>query len=217
MCGEQHPRTGGYISPWGSPPRVRGTGRRSMNRGRISRITPACAGNRCTFETLRDLGKDHPRVCGEQSAQERITERGEGSPPRVRGTGSLGLSSATGFRITPACAGNRGCRFPPGRFEWDHPRVCGEQPFQDQPSRYVPGSPPRVRGTVQRSKALILRQWITPACAGNSGYHPVQDIPGGDHPRVCGEQISLVKVVCGLLGSPPRVRGTACENAIISR
>ena len=53
------------------------------------------------------------------------------------------------------------------------------------------GSPPRVRGKARTSTILHTSHGITPACAGKSfsivaGAHIYQD-----HPRVCGEKISL--------------------------
>ena len=65
-----------------------------------------------------------------------------------------------------------------------------------------------MRGT--ECAVLIQRQSyrITPACAGNSGWHTrVSPIPR-DHPRVCGEQFNKIRVCGSEEGSPPRVRGT---------
>ena len=53
------------------------------------------------------ISKDHPRVCGEQSVLRGGDIAIEGSPPRVRGTGSHMMQRWGDVRITPACAGNR--------------------------------------------------------------------------------------------------------------
>lgn len=70
--------------------------------------------------------------------------------------------------ITPAYAGKslRGMiRF---HHEWDHPRMCGEKLVTEFITRYMMGSPPRVRGKVSAWKILLHDGGITPACAGKS-------------------------------------------------
>ena len=111
----------------------------------------------------------------------------------------------------------------------DHPRMCGEQNQLLMDQVPIPGSPPRVRGTAYWVSTHLARHGITPACAGNRPYMGRYRTPPGDHPRVCGEQGNQNGPtarawdhprVCGeqpggykiprwLLGSPPRVRGTA--------
>ena len=90
----------------------------------------------------------------------------------------------------------------------DHPRVCGEQSPYMRGDAVKAGSPPRVRGTV----AFIYLLWhnfrITPACAGNRLQFVKNRALASDHPRVCGEQMSLSSAHIQHRGSPPRVRGT---------
>ena len=75
------------------------------------------------------------------------------------------------------------------------------------------GSPPRVRGTAIQRFRLLDDLRITPACAGNS-RHRVPLIGGiGDHPRVCGEQLTRRNMTGSAMGSPPRVRGTAQDKS----
>ena len=90
----------------GSPPRVRGTGTPGFTPIFLSRITPACAGNRTRVIAFVAHIQDHPRVCGEQSSTTRRWSPGRGSPPRVRGTATGGNGMHSHRRITPACAGN---------------------------------------------------------------------------------------------------------------
>ena len=106
VCGEQvilRPQKSG---PPGSPPRVRGTVISIIQRGPPRRITPACAGNRAFLAPSYSLGKDHPRVCGEQPAFVITCAAISGSPPRVRGTAPVVYILGRIPRITPACAGN---------------------------------------------------------------------------------------------------------------
>ena len=151
-------------------------------------------------------------MCGEQSRSGAGTSFLAGSPPRVRGTGLFSGWHGPGCGITPACAGNSGVREINGIIVKDHPRVCGEQ--GDPPNEFIPkaGSPPRVRGTVNRQKIPERVRRITPACAGNSHLRSQQAAEEKDHPRVCGEQwVALAKVMAAV-GSPPRVRGTVLRK-----
>ena len=70
-------------------------------------------------------------------------------------------------RITPACAGNRPLKSSGHFARRDHPRVCGEQMAGYTNTDGRKGSPPRVRGTAQKSSLTLGRRRITPACAGN--------------------------------------------------
>ncbi len=172
------------------------------------RITPARAGNSVIFAGGAKADRDHPRVCGEQISATLPSMVRKGSPPRVRGTANALSGWPDQSRITPACAGNR-CRMIPAlAMRRDHPRVCGEQIKGSRPGRGPPGSPPRVRGTVQGHIQHHDENRITPACAGNRPLLPPAPQVAQDHPRVCGEQASGGMYSSITLGSPPRVRGT---------
>ena len=168
MCGEQLSEAELKHYDAGSPPRVRGTVFKKIFDFRLTRITPACAGNSSKELFTLHVYKDHPRVCGEQARAMRERSSATGSPPRVRGTagfdgrikgrtdGSPPRVRGPVFqsgprraedRITPACAGNSSDMYPNPSFPSDHPRVCGEQFFFISIKRPLKGSPPRVRGT----------------------------------------------------------------------
>ena len=127
----------------------------------------------------------------------------------MRGTKSITHGSSTDPRITPACAGNRRSLISLTTRIWDHPRVCGEQLPPLLAQFPAVGSPPRVRGTGGATRRRCPRAGITPACAGNSSMSASPGWSTWDHPRVCGEQRSLLRSGEGKEGSPPRVRGTA--------
>ena len=90
----------------------------------------------------------------------------------------------------------------------DHPRMCGEQNQLLMDQVPIPGSPPRVRGTVHLCARSRRRSRITPACAGNRKSSMQLASTKTDHPRVCGEQLQKKKMRQPVKGSPPRVRGT---------
>ena len=67
MCGENKMKERCLDYELGSPPRVRGKLFLMQQAMIRTRITPACAG-KTHAEFLEDFaGKDHPRVCGENS------------------------------------------------------------------------------------------------------------------------------------------------------
>ena len=127
VCGEQKKSFSKNARAKGSPPRVRGTAQAIVVMQYSFRITPACAGN--SFLRFYDKveHEDHPRVCGEQGGLFMRRDTGEGSPPRVRGTGRPPVNTSYHKRITPACAGNSAMQAFADKVDRDHPRVCGEQ------------------------------------------------------------------------------------------
>ena len=71
------------------------------------------------------------------------------------------------------------------------------------------GSSPRVRGTVMVGNPSEGTNRFIPACAGNSSTSDGVGLNLSVHPRVCGEQVKSSPLGLFLLGSSPRVRGTA--------
>ena len=71
----------------GSSPRVRGTGDTRAAAPPAGRFIPAGAGNRFRTRRGRAWCAVHPRGCGEQAVNPTPSACGNGSSPRVRGTG----------------------------------------------------------------------------------------------------------------------------------
>ena len=187
MCGEKLTNDRLSLAVKGSPPRVRGKGQHLHEQGQEDRITPACAGKSPAARARRDSRWDHPRVCGEKSADVMTLFWTGGSPPRVRGKEFQCCRDHHPRRITP--------------------RVCGEKPHRSCHHRRRLGSPPRVRGKGFAGVCTADVPGITPACAGKS-WRPVLGLKcSRDHPRVCGEKDHTTDLVQYGAGSPPRVRG----------
>ena len=131
-----------------------------------------------------------------------------GSSPRVRGTQSSPVLKARKVRIIPARAGNTLPHDSSNAPSPDHPRACGEHLQQCKYTSCGSGSSPRVRGTQAPLFDKPGGERIIPARAGNTGAptHPKATRP--DHPRACGEHISMSMLDCCSIGSSPRVRGT---------
>ena len=159
-CGEQ--------IPWGSPPRMRGKGRKghgSRHQTRITPayagkallrsrelqalgITPAYAGKRMTCLLSMTAAWDHPRVCGEKHEPAQL--------------------AVVVLGITPAYAGKSCGTSQQSRWSGDHPRVCGEKLRYISAVKVVWGSPPRMRGKALVHSFGSLDVRITPAYAGKS-------------------------------------------------
>ena len=209
VCGEQRWPLQSTSRPIGSSPRVRGTDRAGPVYRHRRRFIPACAGNRSTTTATTTSSPVHPRVCGEQKEAIQHAVPFTGSSPRVRGTVDAAADAVKPVRFIPACAGNRRDVLSYTLNISVHPRVCGEQSRPQRSWRLCRGSSPRVRGTepLPDSRPLFVR--FIPACAGNRaaclrpcGCRTV-------HPRVCGEQHGRLVGASLVVGSSPRVRGTA--------
>ena len=69
------------------------------------RITPAYAGKSSRVCTKSFYSGDHPRLCGEKTPTKTYDPDNEGSPPPMRGKGSVVRILSLTVRITPAYAG----------------------------------------------------------------------------------------------------------------
>ncbi len=148
VCGEKFGCRCPLDSQRGSPPRMRGKASAGNAVESITGITPAYAGKRFRSSTKPAQSGDHPRVCGEKFTGDKNKIRHVGSPPRMRGKVSPPISTVSPLRITPAYAGKSKVSPSHGKWDEDHPRVCGEK-------QILP-------------IAMILLDGITPAYAGKS-------------------------------------------------
>ena len=131
-----------------------------------------------------------------------------GSSPRMRGTHVSPFREFAFRGIIPAYAGNTPVPcFVDLRFR-DHPRVCGEHSPQAQNLIIAAGSSPRMRGTPHHDTNQPVCKGIIPAYAGNTYGVAFASAIAWDHPRVCGEHLSMWRVRSCCLGSSPRMRGT---------
>ena len=64
-----------------------------------------------------------------------------------------------------------------------------------------------MRGKPEVTVRTYPKARITPAGAGKTGSNRANIPKSPDHPRRCGENLSLLVCLCNLLGSPPQVRG----------
>ena len=109
--------------------------------------------------------------------------------------------------ITPAYAGKSVLDFLRNQTTEDHPRVCGEKPPALLFLRPASGSPPRMRGKARLQRHPTAEAGITPAYAGKRKFLRNAHSVVGDHPRVCGEKLTITPKWSSTRGSPPRMRG----------
>ena len=129
----------------GSPPRVRGRFQRWPSPGIAGRPTPARAGKTSGIGMRHRPDPVHPHECGEHGHGVSARHVSDGALPRVRGTSRW-----------------------PRRPAWPavHPRVCGEDYFDD-PLHYMEvGSPPPVWGKRSHVRPEHPEGRFTPAGAG---------------------------------------------------
>ena len=172
VCGENDARAGLRRSPAGSSPRVRGKHPDAcLARGR-PRLIPACAGKTRPPSKPDQLGRAHPRVCGENYRVGAITRLIAGSSPRVRGKRDRRGDVLPGGGLIPACAGKTEAdnTVIPGL--WAHPRVCGENVQDHTVACRVEGSSPRVRGKLFCPFNQVTFPGLIPACAGKTPRGP---------------------------------------------
>ena len=104
-CGEKPHSLNLPSKPIGSPPRMRGKGRKKSKKSVHYRITPANAGKSCLVIWLMVWVLDHPRECGEKTHTHTPLYPTLGSPPRMRGKVFWPYMVLCSGRITPANAG----------------------------------------------------------------------------------------------------------------
>ena len=212
VCGEHSCTDDALVGKAGSSPRMRGTPKSGSIDAPAAGIIPAYAGNTAWFDAGGARQGDHPRVCGEHLAETIRAILQQGSSPRMRGTRGERIRQSHGLGIIPAYAGNtyflRRWHCPP----WDHPRVCGEHGSVNEVLDGAKGSSPRMRGTPNESRQPADHAGIIPAYAGNTVKHIVKHAHLVDHPRVCGEHLSIDDFVRLSEGSSPRMRGTLDER-----
>ena len=111
------------------------------------------------------------------------------------------------YRITPAHAGKTSPTviFIPS--DADHPRTCGENPFALWIVDRMNGSPPHMRGKLQKHENSHLEHRITPAHAGKTPLMQIMLQGKLDHPRTCGENRPARHILSQHSGSPPHMRG----------
>ena len=154
---------------------------------------------------------------GEDPSTFRHSSWNSGSPPHARGRQRAGHPRPPSNGITPACAGKTRLWLSPKCSMRDHPRMRGEDEHSSDVFAGSRGSPPHARGRRPDPPLSGHTARITPACAGKT--HKPERVPGlmPDHPRMRGEDPSLMRAESLHLGSPPHARGRRRPQRLCSR
>jgi len=94
----------------------------------------------------------------------------------------------------------------------DHPRACGEQKNSDRILAFGRGSPPRLRGAAISFNGQPSFLRITPAPAGSSLGRRRPLSGSKDHPRACGEQLSIFNAGDKVVRITPAPAGSSCSK-----
>ena len=166
VCGEKDPPDG-VLAPYpGLPPRMRGKDPRDGQGRFFGRITPACAGKSLQVRSKARGLQDHPRMCGEKLDVNTFSLLKVGSPPRMRGKVPVVDRAFRATGITPAYAGKSLYCQSVDLARMHHPRVCGEKSLAALAYWFRLGSPPHMRGKVEKRELPGFGFGITPAYAG---------------------------------------------------
>ena len=93
-----------------------------------------------------------------------------------------------------------------------HPRERGEKKLSPHFPSPLVGSPPQTWGKAEVPVGAGLPSGLTPASAGKNFELSRSEFRPTDHPRGCGEKLSLQSCHFVEIGSPPRVRGKAATE-----
>ena len=191
----------------GSSPRVRGKRHKAREANQPTGLIPARAGKTRAVKRSRSASTAHPRVYGENSDSPSTSLWRYGSSPRVRGKQNTGNNNVSSVGLIPACAGKTVILLACLVTNWAHPRVCGENARAAGNGTKRVGSSPRVRGKLVQQVQERGLSGLIPACAGKTQLTRLIMSCRWAHPRVCGENTSLLNRMVTCAGSSPRVRG----------
>ena len=155
--------------------------------GTPRRNIPAYAGKTSMCGLARFKVEEHPRVCGENTQQNKFSSARIGTSPRMRGKHLLDFVVQMFDRNIPAYAGKTSYSQQSYRKLKEHPRVCGEN-----------------------SGLFFMCSrsgWNIPAYAGKTGCSGELNDFVTEHPRVCGENPWWLLPQPFLSGTSPRMRG----------
>ena len=133
------------------------------------------------------LAEVHPRIRGEYNNPIQTKKCMKGSPPHPRGILSAELPPGTGRQV--------------------HPRIRGEYGILSSTSTVLPGSPPHPRGIYFDMQDSNIQKRFTPASAGNIHWYSLINRTVQVHPRIRGEDSSVIRFPYPSVGSPPHPRG----------
>ena len=187
LCGEHLIQVTHSESVAGSSPPVRGALPARMGQHRYLGLIPACAGSTFGHMLVRENDRAHPRPCGEHRRAPSRSSNQPGSSPPVRGALRSVMPWILSVGLIPARAGSTLGSTQPGISARAHPRPCGEHVPVCHDSRFLSGSSPPVRGSLDVAALGCGAAGLIPARAGSTKAPTSCGLPRRAHPRPCGE------------------------------
>ena len=196
----------------GLPPPTRGIPRVFYQLQRLSRSTPAHAGNTRGEGDNAAATAVYPRPRGEYVFCPVPYTRMSGLPPPTRGIQSAAAHEPNHLGSTPAHAGNTATAALVVRSMMVYPRPRGEYLQRGRLALVSRGLPPPTRGIlIGGALAAIILGRSTPAHAGNTGWHPAISRSTKVYPRPRGEYAITPSTDPRDYGLPPPTRGIPHE------
>ncbi len=150
----------------------------------------------------------HPHACGERPIDTEAVPGGNGSSPRMWGTGGKRKCSVGRDRFIPTHVGNGRSSWPSSEPLTVHPHACGERCGSWRHACSISGSSPRMWGTEGGGLRGFLAARFIPTHVGNGSSAIMACSLMPVHPHACGERIHLFLARAHLAGSSPRMWGT---------
>ena len=147
---------------------MRGKPGQTRRHGRPAGNIPAYAGKTRSLRLQSSTSEEHPRVCGENSADTALLHSPPGTSPRMRGKRLLNRPLPAPQGNIPAYAGKTTSEFTVVKSEEEHPRVCGENSPGQWIKKTMSGTSPRMRGKRIESEKRFSRDRNIPAYAGKT-------------------------------------------------
>ena len=144
---------------------------------------------------------------GENYAESSPLAGSGGSSPHARGKLNLHTCGKITEGLIPACAGKTSRSSASCLACWAHPRMRGENFFDEAEMVVSEGSSPHARGKRCAHVVAVPHVGLIPACAGKTMRCISGPFPWWAHPRMRGENIVDGEVVGRKEGSSPHARG----------
>ena len=143
-----------------------------------------------------------------------------GTSPRMRGKPYNDPTWEIPHRNIPAYAGKTRPGFTVRNRGQEHPRVCGENPWNTRQNSESAGTSPRMRGKPNNEACPSVFLRNIPAYAGKTAHLLLRRKSWQEHPRVCGENMWSSTPAPPFPGTSPRMRGKhlhVCKVLVVSR
>ena len=207
VCGENVALVWGVPHVSGTSPRIRGKRFGAAADHPTHRNIPAYTG-----KTIKEAAEglkepEHPRVYGENTHEAIITDSPPGTSPRIRGKRGHPLAKKPRTRNIPAYTGKTVCHLVTPASTQEHPRVYGENAWNQAYLWRRSGTSPRIRGKPHADDTQVVTTRNIPAYAGKTVATQSISSKSTEHPRVCGENHGVLLGLQAPNGTSPRMRG----------